>query len=355
MSTSTPVTPRVEDIEGYDTETLITYLQNQQNQRILNLREDHIDVLRENEVSGYDFLKLKKVDLERYGLKLGPAKIISKFVIKLNNQRLLNSEKYLSCIPPAIGYPQDASNSSYSTNTGGIWPSRIIRWNGFLEEVTRFSFNQTPKFERSQFVEGLRARVKNSVETAMDVNIFRILNQFLLPEFEFSKQNDSVFNNDNPKHWLRKTRFHLYEDNHFTGYASGDLINVISQLYNYMVTDELQYGILASYDHHFFFRRPIDNPSVLLISESLPFKSTNPPVLKTYAFLVHLANINPESPHPNLILGRTRQGSSNQNSGSNNQSFNDQSQSSGLGTNYRNQQDSRDQSSEANSQLSFRI
>ena len=95
-----------------------------------------------------------------------------------------------------------------------------------------------------------------------------------------------------------------YEDERFTGRASGDLANVISQLYNYMVADKLQYGILATYDYHWFFCRPSDNPSVLLISESLPLQSTSSPsVLKIYAYLVRLATINHKSPHPNVISG----------------------------------------------------
>ncbi|CAG8458846.1 2381_t:CDS:2 [Paraglomus occultum] len=96
-------------------------------------------------------------------------------------------------------------------------------------------------------------------------------------------------------------------DEHFTDHASGDLVNVISQLYNYMVADELQYGILATYDYHWFFCHPSANPSILLLSESLLLQSTSPPVLKTYAYLVCLATTEPKSPHPNVISGRTRQ------------------------------------------------
>ncbi|CAG8545555.1 8599_t:CDS:2, partial [Paraglomus occultum] len=50
-------------------------------------------------------------------------------------QELLNDKEYLSCIPPTIDYPPDASTSTRSTRNGGLWPSRIMLWNGFLEEV----------------------------------------------------------------------------------------------------------------------------------------------------------------------------------------------------------------------------
>ena len=57
-------------------------------------------------------------------------------------------------------------------------------------------------------------------------------------------------------------------------------------------------------------------------------------MIKTYAYLVHLANI---TSHPNIIESRTRQGRI----GSDNQSFNYQSQ---YGTSYYNQQGSGDSS-----------
>ena len=54
-----------------------------------------------------------------------------------------------------------------------------------------------------------------------------------------------------------------YENDPFTGHASGDLKNAICQLYNYMITVKLQYGILTSYEHNWFFQRPSNDPSVL--------------------------------------------------------------------------------------------
>ncbi|CAG8477859.1 4726_t:CDS:2 [Paraglomus brasilianum] len=95
MSTSTTTDPSVEDVEGYNTEILIAYLQNQ---RILNLSEQHINVLRENEVAGYDFLRLKQEDLERYGLKPGPAKRISDFAIQLNSQKQPGANAFCFCV-----------------------------------------------------------------------------------------------------------------------------------------------------------------------------------------------------------------------------------------------------------------
>ena len=92
MSTSTTTVPSVEEVESYNTDALIAYLQNQ---RILNLNEQHINALRENEVAGYDFLSCKQDDLERYGLKPGPAKRISDFAIQLKSQSKFYKIVYL--------------------------------------------------------------------------------------------------------------------------------------------------------------------------------------------------------------------------------------------------------------------
>ncbi|CAG8574250.1 13375_t:CDS:2 [Funneliformis caledonium] len=242
----------------------------------------------------------------------------------------------------------------------GLWPSRIIPWNGFLEEVTQFSFDQREqKFSRPQFVEGIRAHVEYNVKTAMDFNIFRTLNSLLSPTFEFLKQKDSDFNFDDSNIGLGKSDFTCQKydssndhtgkriieikrdcvmtqlreislselfDEHFTGHARGDLVNVISQVYNYMIVDKLQYGIIATYNYHWFFHRPNADLSILLISESLLLQSTSPPVFKTYVYLVRLVTSKPKSPHLNVISGRTRQdirvqGFRIQNLGFYNQSF----------------------------------
>jgi hypothetical protein len=227
------------------------------------------------------------------------------------------------------------------------------------------------KLVKPQFVKNFKVHVESNIETALEVNIFRMLNKFLHPRFEFSKQNYSDFNHDDPNvgsglpdftcrkykdsndskgeriialevkrdivvkqlYEINLDELFSYEDGYFNGCANGELMNVIKQIYNYMVLDELQYGILTSYDHHWFICRPINDPSILKISAVL---DRSPPVIKTYAYLVYLANTNPKSPHPLIIESRTRQ-VQNLNSGSNNQS-----QSSGYGTSYYNQQGSGD-------------
>jgi len=84
--------------------------------------------------------------------------------------------------------------------------------------------------------------------------------------------------------------------------------DAIRQLYNYMISLRLQYGTLSSYDYRWFLFWPKENPTELYISEALPLQSTSPPVLRAYAYLAHLADDDPISPHPNIMQERIRQG-----------------------------------------------
>ncbi|PKY57149.1 hypothetical protein RhiirA4_411549 [Rhizophagus irregularis] len=83
---------------------------------------------------------------------------------------------------------------------------------------------------------------------------------------------------------------------------------------------QLQYGVLSSYDNYWFLYRSKNNNTELQISHSLAYDSTNPPVLKSYAYLARLAKEDPTSPHLNITNSNRKQTlalqQSQQNSGS---------------------------------------
>ncbi|GBC44437.2 hypothetical protein GLOIN_2v1725482 [Rhizophagus irregularis DAOM 181602=DAOM 197198] len=81
--TSTPYTPAstitfgnnetvslADEIKKYDTAKLIEYLREQN----LNLVKDDFDIIENERVGGQDFFDLTQEELERHGMKLGPAK-----------------------------------------------------------------------------------------------------------------------------------------------------------------------------------------------------------------------------------------------------------------------------------------
>ncbi|PKY59344.1 hypothetical protein RhiirA4_482002, partial [Rhizophagus irregularis] len=75
--------------------------------------------------------------------------------------------------------------------------------------------------------------------------------------------------------------------------------DVIQQIYNYMGGNELRYGILTTYDNHWFLCR---EHTKLWISKTLSLESESPPVLKAYAYLTRQAKENPNSPKPQVLV-----------------------------------------------------
>ncbi|UZO11537.1 uncharacterized protein OCT59_003101 [Rhizophagus irregularis] len=75
--------------------------------------------------------------------------------------------------------------------------------------------------------------------------------------------------------------------------------DVVQQIYNYMGGNELRYGILTTYDNHWFLRREHTD---LWISKTLSLQSESSPVLKAYAYLTRRAKENPKSPKPQVVV-----------------------------------------------------
>ncbi|POG58673.1 kinase-like domain-containing protein [Rhizophagus irregularis DAOM 181602=DAOM 197198] len=100
--------------------------------------------------------------------------------------------------------------------------------------------------------------------------------------------------------------------------SAGYVYDIIGQIYNYMSSLQLQYGILSSYDNHWFLYRPKNNNTELRISHPLARDSTKPPVLKSYAYLAWIAQQDPISPSHNSNRRQTfalQQGQQNSGSG----------------------------------------
>ena len=245
----------------------------------------------------------------------------------------------LSCIPPSAYYPPDTSTSISSTNVGGVWPTRITRWKEFLNNVNRHNFDGIQRFERPGFVKSIRIVVETNVYTAMETNMFVILNN-ALEKYCFSKQKDSDFPKDDPnigpfvpdytcrlinngtygkqilaleikRDVLLRDLLSLTDsDLESFGrreFSAGHLYVIIGQIYNYMSSLQLQYGILSSYDNQWFLYRPKNNNTELHISHPLAHDSTSPPVLKSYAYLAWIAEQDPTSPSHNITNSNRKQ------------------------------------------------
>ena len=78
-------------IKKYKTEELIDYLQRRED---LDLVETDFKILRNERISGRDFLNTSKEEFRSYGLKAGPAKRLADFVEEISEQKLRSFSSY---------------------------------------------------------------------------------------------------------------------------------------------------------------------------------------------------------------------------------------------------------------------
>ena len=225
---------------------------------------------------------------------------------------VLSLEEVLSCIPPPVAYSSECSKSKTTTKVNGDPPASVQLWGDFFDKVNSFHFDQQPIFERPQFILDKVVFNEEDVRFAIDANICMVLNRLIGPEYDFSKR---------PTHTpgipdfnchlvgslilvIEVKRKHVLED--INGRTFPDFYKtdekarmVIQQVYNNMGVNELRYGILATYDNHWFLRR---EHTELWISKTFPLQSETPPVLKAYAYLTRQAKENPKSPNPQVLV-----------------------------------------------------
>lgn len=152
---------------------------------------------------------------------------------------------------------------------------------------------------------------EEDVRVAIDVNICMVLNR-LMVGYNFSRRR--IRTPDIPDFTcymveslisvIEAKRKHVLEDIGDRSFPEFYRANkkarmIIQQIYNYMGVNELKYGILTTYDDHWFLRR---EHTELWISKTLPLQSESPPVLKAYAYLARRAKENPHSPHPLVLV-----------------------------------------------------
>jgi serine/threonine protein kinase len=175
--------------------------------------------------------------------------------------------------------------------------------------VNGFRFDQQPSFERPKFNDRFVVVNEEVLRNAINVNICMILNDLMGPDCEYSmRPTHTPGIPDFTCHYLVESlilvievkRKHVLEDikeQTFPEFYQADekARMVIQQIYNYMGVNELRYGILATYDNHWFLRR---EHTELWISKTIPLQSEFPPVLKAYAYLARQAKEEPQSLNP---------------------------------------------------------
>jgi hypothetical protein len=238
------------------------------------------------------------------------------FVICLRNIKtysfpVLSLEEALSCIPPPITYSPDCVTSKTTTKAVGDPPASVQLWGDFFEQVNSFHFDQQSIFERPRFDDRFVIVDEEDVRNAINFNICMVLNDLTGPDYVYSRRpTDTPGIPDFNCHLvgslilvMEAKRKHVLEDmgeeTFPEFYQTSKGKDVVQQIYNYMGGNELRYGILSTYDNHWFLRR---EHAKLWISKTLSLQSESPPVLKAYAYLTRRAKENPKSPKPQIVV-----------------------------------------------------
>ncbi|RGB22696.1 hypothetical protein C1646_822450 [Rhizophagus diaphanus] len=219
----------------------------------VKIPDDQDDLLSNLTLNDGDEL-LATRDIEEYWPTTPPKKHIH-VIVKLP---LLSLEEALSCIPPPITYSPDCVTSKTTTKASGDLPTSVLLWGDFFDKVNQFRFDQQPIFERPRFNDEFNdvvdeEDVRNAIK-AKRKHVLEDMGEETFPEFYYTSKG-------------------------------GD---VIQQIYNYMGGNELRYGILTTYDNHWFLRR---EHAKLWISKTLLLESESPP-----------AKENPKSPKPQVVV-----------------------------------------------------
>ncbi|CAG8456354.1 14924_t:CDS:2 [Funneliformis mosseae] len=248
MSTSTTTDPSVEDMERFNTEQLIDFLRTK---NLLSLNDIVYKKIRDERVASLDFLQLTREIL-----------------------RLLSQEQVFSCIPPPLTLRPNAVKriSTMNSNSGDFKPVVLLPWERFLEEVNNFKFSNQPEYNRPQLIDYSQMHNEINVQIAFETNICVVLNK-LLKDYDISR--DTTKNPgelDFIVHFvsfqvlitIKVKRKHVLEDigeQSFIEFHKHDskAQSVIRLIYSYMVVNQVKYGVLSTYDNHWFLRRLDDN------------------------------------------------------------------------------------------------
>ncbi|KAG9304910.1 hypothetical protein G9A89_010772 [Geosiphon pyriformis] len=175
-------------------------------------------------------------------------------------------------------------------------PTNILFWDNFFEEVNQFCFDQQLRFKKLQFVKDREITNKENVCDALNSNICTVVNRLMLSEdYKFTKLQTHTPGISDFNCFLEKLlilvievkRKHVLEDiggrTFFEFYQDNDKTKiVVQQIYNYIRANEYRYGIVITYNNHWFLYQ---EHTKLLISKTLSLQSKSLPVLKAYAYL----------------------------------------------------------------------
>ncbi|KAF9090293.1 hypothetical protein BGX27_002296 [Mortierella sp. AM989] len=254
-----------------------------------------------------------------------PARTVQ-IIIGLPQQDLAESD-VLNLVPPGVIYSHRSDRDPSATATISVWrrtPTEVVGWDDFLDMVNDYTPSNTPMYEREdfRFDEDCLVSDEETLYSALDRNIYNTLKRIAAPDGHFGGHSavsmigspDRIFYLDPELLRLAievKTMHVLSTDDVVQKYNS-DIVDLeedftspqstiyqVQQIFGYLSWNELQYGVLTTYEQTWFLQR---DGKKLYVSPAINYDNEDPTLFQCYACIMRLArqdHVNePASPSP---------------------------------------------------------
>ena len=231
--------------------------------------------------------------------------------------------------PYSLTYTPDSQRKRESKTTPNLdsvcAPASVVGWQDFTREAKSLALSDiTPWYNEPRFIRHVVSE-EWDVKYALNINILHVLSDRIgsnqIPKEVFTRQSGHREVQGEPAFLLVsgdrlilaievKTKWDLPVDDIVEVYQENlkdlaenrappvSVIDQIKEIYAYMGHNELQYGVLSTYENTWFLRRPQDTPGELFISDAVMNSAADPTLLQCFAYVMSLARRSPNSPVP---------------------------------------------------------
>ncbi|CAG8632382.1 5977_t:CDS:2 [Funneliformis caledonium] len=298
-----------------------------------------------DDISATDFSKEKWKRPEKHDLfnfpisdvtNLGSSSVQPRNIVEPKRKKRATDAGVLLAIPPPIYYPDLKKSTITTKSSTARTPDPVRNWTSFVEKVESHEFDKTlkqgkkPDFRQYDDVDDISN--EEDVRQALSVNMFENLNKVTVsrqprekfkristednvkgePDFIYKQRDKLLLAVEVKTFWVLNLKVceslaEKYEDDIERKYSrtippnSGkeiSVVDILRQVFGYLVVNNLQYGVLSTYNQSWFFRRPKYEPRALEISPTIDVRSRHPTLFQCYAFVQHLARVDTNSPSP---------------------------------------------------------
>ncbi|KAF9198051.1 hypothetical protein BGZ49_001251 [Haplosporangium sp. Z 27] len=222
----------------------------------------------------------------------------------------VSERRFVQYVPgPILPFQGMASESpTTTTRAHSITPSSITEWSDFIDNVNSMQLSQDPLYAMPAFCEERRFSTDEDILEFFkrDVGLVSRLPPFAntfrcpgmnygLPDLICLEQGGNVHNRHTilfPIEIKQPRELNIAGSLHdaitqqlLSGHVTGPL-DIVRQIFGYMLFNGFRYGILSTFNHTWFIIRPQDDIDSIKVSPAISFDDTNPTILSCYLWFI---------------------------------------------------------------------